>query len=125
MTDDGELRELFRSARALDEASAPAFHDVVDRARSRKIRTPASLLVRLAVATIVLLLAVLLVPRKAAPPATTSSPADALLSTRRWEAPTDFLLAVPGRDLYQSIPRIGVPMPLELSSPESKKGIRT
>lgn len=126
MTGERRLRELFESARRRDEASAPRFQEVLRRERptERAVRIPLAARVA-AIAIVLALIGLLAVSRRVARPTGDPSVAGELLSSGRWSGPTDFLLATPGRDLIQSTPRIGVPMPFDSVSSESRKGIRT
>jgi hypothetical protein len=126
VTDERRLRELFESARRRDEASAPRFLEVLRRERptERAVRIP--LAARFAAIAIVLaLIGLLAVSRRVARPTAVPPVTGELLSSARWSGPTDFLLTTPGRDLLRSTPRIGVPMPFDSVSSESRKGIRT
>jgi hypothetical protein len=78
-----------------------------------------------ALAVVLLLIGFLAARQRSIEPDRDPSAASELPSSGRWQAPTDFLLATPGRDLLGSIPRIGAPMPFPNGSSESKKGLRT
>ena len=126
MTGENRFRELFESARRRDEASAPRFQEVIRRERPTEGAVRIPLAARLAAIAIVLaLIGLLAVSRRVARPTVVPPVTGELLSSARWSGPTDFLLATPGGDLLRSTPRIGVPLPFDSVSSESRKGIRT
>jgi predicted membrane-bound mannosyltransferase len=116
---DREIARLFEAQRQADEASAPAFRELLARPRARRaplegwIWRPA-----LAAAAVVVVAAVLTFhrPARPAPPANrTRTPESALpaaaAALAAWKAPTDFLLETPGADLLTRVPALVHPAP--------------
>jgi hypothetical protein len=94
---DDRLRDAFAELRRVEAERAPQFERLwyVDPARSRLRVGPFP---RLALAALLLLVVVLaLVPMLRRPPQP---------SITAWKAPTDFLLATPGRELLHSTPEL-------------------
>ena len=88
---DASLRDAFAELRAQETARAPRF--------DRLWRPPAARrpLVAWTFAVMILIVASLMLwPRRSEKPSITA-----------WHAPTDFLLATPGRELLQSTPDLG------------------
>jgi hypothetical protein len=94
--DDGDLREAFAVLRREDERAAPTFEAVRARVRPRRVAPLGGLLAAASVAAAVLGV-VLRHPDPPPPP----------VSMSHWIAPTDFLLETPGREIVQTVPRIG------------------
>jgi len=94
--DDADLRQAFAVLRREDAKAAPIFEAVLARARPRRLAPLGGLLV--AASVVAAILGVLV--RRPDPP-----PPVASLGT--WIAPTDFLLDTPGRQIVQTVPRIG------------------
>jgi hypothetical protein len=95
--DDGDLREAFAVLRREDAKATPAFEAVRARLRAGPRRLAlGGLLAAASVAAVVLGVVV----RRADPPPPT-------VSLGQWVAPTDFLLDTPGREILQTVPRIG------------------
>jgi hypothetical protein len=112
-SDATTLQRLFRERQRRDEAAAPGFERVVHRpARGgagagggRRVPAAAGLLLLvLAVAGIVWRQ----LPGPAPSPAS-SADRPTLSGSATWKAPTDFLLAVPGRELLDSTPSFPYP----------------
>jgi len=102
-----ELRRLFAARQRREEAAAPSYERVIHRpARVRHGRR------RLALASCVLLLALLVVWRGRPEAPKLAAPDQPTITT--WKAPTDFLLAVPGGELLNSIPTFPDPDPRRL-----------
>jgi len=111
MTDDRDLRRLFRERRDTDEAGAPPFSRVrrseaarVRRSNRRSIAIPA-------IAAVAVVLAVILLREETTPKSLRPEAVASGASSPRWEdwtAPTDFLLEIPGRELLASTPPIGI-----------------
>ena len=103
--DDRELRERFRALRQEDAARTPSFQTTLVAARDRRTAapTPRRRVLGLAVATAVAagVVLMLLVGRHGRPGIAVD------LATARWEAPTDFLLRVPGNELLRTVPQLG------------------
>jgi hypothetical protein len=85
---DTSLRDAFAGLRAEESAHAPHFDHMV---RPRAARRPPALWAFAAMLLIVVTL--MLWPHRSKQPSITA-----------WRAPTDFLLATPGRELLQSTP---------------------
>ncbi len=112
MSNESDLRGLFQEARQADEASAPAFDKLRERARigdRHPSRARSVALAALAAVLGVVGLAVMLLQRPEPESARTGEGAigPKAVSLSDWEAPTDFLLDIPGRELLQSTPPIG------------------
>jgi len=96
---DHDLEERFHALRREDAAAAPPFHGTLAAARARQATPPRHRALGLAAAAVVI-----------------AGVAVALLLTRpdrhdttiaRWQAPTDFLLALPGEELLRTVPELG------------------
>ena len=94
--DDADLRQAFAVLRREDANAAPIFQAVLARARPRRLAPLGGLLVAASVAAAVLGIVV----RRPDPP-------KPMASMGTWIAPTDFLLSTPGREIVQTVPRIG------------------
>lgn len=111
MLGDDDLREHFAKLRAEDQARAGEFYSFLHRTRRRPThaRFPARIAVGTALAVMIVTAAVLIERsehRAAQGPQ---------LSITEWKSSTDFLLQTPGREILQSVPRIG-------ESPSSGEG---
>ena len=95
--DDVDLRQAFDALRHEDAKAAPAFEAVRARARPPRLTPLGGLLAAASVAAAILGLVV----RRPDPP-------PPMASMEQWTAPTDFLLETPGREILQTVPRIGV-----------------
>ena len=102
MTDDRDLRERFASLREADRTRAPSFEHLLRRSR-RDSRSGTRLVAAGLVAALVVAVSLLLSTRDRAVPAGGAT----IPSIASWRAPTDFLLATPGRDLLRTVPDIG------------------
>jgi len=121
MNDDRDLRENFDALRREDAGSSPAFDPMWDRAARRHASrrfTAASRQALWAAAGAVFLAAILY--RAASPPPETVSE-DVARAFAEWKAPTDFLLRTPGRELLETVPRVGVVLPSGLSDGMPRK----
>jgi len=102
--DDHRLRKGFEALRREDAAGTPPFRATVAAARARQAAAPGHRALRLAAAVVVAVAAVVVV--------STWRERDGIrldvdLATVRWQAPTDFLLKLPGDELLRSIPQLG------------------
>ncbi len=103
--DDHHLRAAFEALRREDAAGTPPFQATVAAARARPAAGPGHRALRLAAAAAaVALVAVVVV--------STRRERDGVrleidLATVRWQAPTDFLLKLPGDELLRSVPQLG------------------
>ncbi len=100
---DHDLGEQFHALRREDVASAPPFHTMLANARARRARPPRRRVLGLAAAALVAagVALALLIGRRDRHGMTID------LATVRWEAPTDFLLTLPGDDLLRAVPDLG------------------
>jgi hypothetical protein len=100
--DDHYLRKAFEALRREDAAGTTPFRATVAAARARPAAAPRHRVLRL-VAAVVALVAVVVV--------STRRERDGVrlqidLATVRWQAPTDFLLKLPGGELLRSVPQL-------------------
>jgi hypothetical protein len=94
--DDADLRQAFDALRREDAKAAPAFEAVRARVRPRSLIPLGGLLAAASVAAAILGFVV----RR-------PDPRPPVASMEQWIAPTDFLLDTPGREIVQTVPRIG------------------
>jgi hypothetical protein len=103
---DRDLEEQFHALRREDAATAPPFQATLAAARVRHAAPPRRRMIGLAAAVVIIAgaaLALLLTrPDRPDRPGVTIG-----LATVRWEAPTDFLLALPGDELLRAVPELG------------------
>ncbi len=103
--DDRELRDRFQALRREDAGGAPPFGATLARARARGAGTwPPRWTVWLA-AAVVAVVVVLVGARVLFTNGRQGGLID--LAAVRWEAPTDFLLALPGEELLRAVPELG------------------
>ena len=102
--DDHQIRKGFEALRREDAAGTPSFRATVAAARARPAASRGQRALRLAAAVVVAVVAALLV-RTWRGRDTVRLQVD--LATVRWQAPTDFLLKLPGDELLRSIPQLG------------------
>jgi hypothetical protein len=107
---DRELRESFARLREDERPGAGSFRVPVRAARSARPR----LLVPLLLSSVALMSVVVL---RALSERVDRSPPRPVPPVSSWEAPTDFLLETPGRDLLRAIPPIGQLRGWELGKP--------
>ncbi len=123
MNDDRDLRENFDALRREDEGASPAFDPMWDRAARRHTSrrfTAASRQALWAAAGAAFLAGATILYRAASPPPETVS-VDVARAFAEWRAPTDFLLRTPGRELLETVPRVGVVLPYGLSDGTARK----
>ena len=121
--DEREIASAFAQLRRADEASAPSFHATLTSARAGRMSQHSAIGRVLAVATLLVVIVGLAVLRPKHPPASrrpVPAPSSARASLESWESPTDFLLDMPGSELWRGLPRL--PSNLPTNSPSSKKG---
>jgi hypothetical protein len=129
VNDDNDLRRRFAALRRAEAPHAPDFERLLSRpVAPRPPRAAARAGLAALAAVLVAALGLTLyrsAPRPVVPPAAREpapaaapTPAD-LPSLARWRAPTDFLLATPGRELLYTLPRIGVATPAVTDSSRS------
>jgi hypothetical protein len=113
MNDDRDLRESFDALRREDEGASPAFNSMWDRAArrdaSRRLTHASRQAVWVAAGVAFLAGATILYWTPSPPPEAVS--ADVARAFAEWRAPTDFLLRTPGRELLETVPRVGVDLP--------------
>src|SRR5258707_14454886 len=102
---DNDLRDRFAALRREEEAQAPDFVVLASGSAARQRRRPAGKMIVLATclammiaAAIFLLRPVLLKPKQ--------GPGSPVASITEWNAPTDFLLETPARELLPTVPAI-------------------
>ena len=101
--DDREIARLFEERRQADEASAPAFRELLARPRARRA-APAGRILRpaLAAAAILLVVAAALLLDRPKPREPELLAAGSALAA--WKSPTDSLLETPGAELTSQLP---------------------
>jgi hypothetical protein len=117
MNDDRDLRERFDAMRRDDEGASPAFNPMWDRAARRAASRQFTISSRQALwaaAGAAFLAGATIIYRAASPPPKTVSE-EVARAFAEWKAPTDFLLRTPGRELLETVPRVGVDLPSGLS----------
>jgi hypothetical protein len=100
---DHDLRDRFAALRREDANHATPFETMLARARARRTGPPRRVVLGL-VAIAAVLAAVglaILLPRRHRD----GAPID--LATVHWQAPTDFLLELPGAELLRTVPELG------------------
>lgn len=103
--DDRDLGERFAAWRREEETGAPRFERVWPRAAGSHARRAGPWLVAAAAGLSLAAFFLLRVAPRA-------EPRVPLVSITGWKAPTDFLLQVPGREILNSVPRLGQPVPV-------------
>ena len=101
---DADLRAAFAALRSEEGVNAPSFEEVLGAATRGAVRRRRPWLVPALTGTIAaaaLVVAVMAV-RHPPDPRIPAGP-----GIEAWTAPTDFLLETPGRDLLETVPRIG------------------
>ena len=94
--DDADLRQAFEVLRREEAKAAPAFEAVRARRAPRRLAPLGGLLAAASVTAAILGV----VARRSDPP-------PPMASMEQWIAPTDFLLDTPGREILETVPRIG------------------
>jgi hypothetical protein len=113
MNDDRDLRENFDALRREEEGASPAFDPIWDRAARRHASRRSSRASRQtlwAAAGAAFFVGATILYR-APSPAPESVSEDVARAFAEWKAPTDFLLRTPGRELLETVPRVGVDLP--------------
>lgn len=105
---DADLRRAFAALRREEAKATPTFEAVRTRVRSgpRRLAPLGGLLAAASVAAAILAIVV----RRPDPP-------PPMVSMEQWIAPTDFLLDTPGREMLQTVPRIGLDLKPRSVSP--------
>jgi len=101
--DDDQLRNGFEALRRADAAGTPSFRATLAAARARQAASRGHRALRLAAAVVALLAAAVVWTWRGRD--TVRLRID--LATVRWQAPTDFLLTLPGDELLRSVPQLG------------------
>jgi len=122
MNDDRDLRESFDALRREDEGASPAFDPMWDRAARRDARRFMLTLRQAlwAAAGVGFLAGATILYRAASPPPKTVNE-EVARAFAEWRAPTDFLLRTPGREMLETVPRVGVDLPSGLSDGMRRK----
>jgi hypothetical protein len=122
---DREIAQLFEEQRRADEASAPAFRDLLARRRAPKaplmgwIWGPA-----VAAAAVLVVVAVLLLDRPHPRPVPASPLPAVAVMLAAWKAPTDVLLRTPGAELLSGVPTLVSRLPDdETRRPPAMEGV--
>lgn len=103
--DDRHLKQAFEALRREDAAAGPSFHATVAAARARRPGVARRRALGLAAVVVVAAIAVVVASTWQ------MQHGDRLeidLATVRWQAPTDFLLKLPGVELLRSVPQLGL-----------------
>ncbi len=103
--DDPHLKQAFEALRREAAAGTPPFRATVAAARTRRAAAPGGRrALRLAAAVILVVVGVVVVSIRRHRDGVRL---EIDLATVRWQAPTDFLLTLPGDDLLRSVPQLG------------------
>jgi hypothetical protein len=105
-----ELGRLFSELRRADEASAPPFRRLLERARAARGAPSRPRLLPFAALSVVIAaaaLAVVLYRRPALQTASRERP----VAVSQWRSPTDWLLQTPGSELLSELPELPAPFP--------------
>ena len=102
--DDHHLKQAFEALRREGSAGTPPFGTTVAAARARQTAAPRRRALGLAAVVVVAVAAVVVVSTGRN---LTGGPLGIDLATVRWQAPTDFLLKLPGDELLRSVPQLG------------------
>jgi len=103
--DDPQLKQAFEALRREAAAGTPPFRATVAAARTRRAAAPGGRrALRLAAAVILVVVGVVVVSIRRHRDGVRL---EIDLATVRWQAPTDFLLTLPGDDLLRSVPQLG------------------
>ena len=101
--DDHDVKQAFEALRREDAAGRPSFQATVAAARARRADAPGRRVLGLAAVVAVLVAVIVLSIRHGRD----GSRLDIDLAAVRWQAPTDFLLKLPGDELLRSVPQLG------------------
>ena len=100
--DDHDLRKDFAALRREDAATTPLFRATVAAARARRATAPGRRALWLAAVVLAVAAVVVVSTRRNR----RGSRLEIDLATVRWQAPTDFLLKLPGDELLRSVPQL-------------------
>ena len=101
--DDQHVRQGFEALRREAANGTPPFRATIAAARARPTARPVRRALGLAAAVIALVAVVFISTRRER----NGIPLEIDLATVRWQAPTDFLLNLPGSELLRSMPQLG------------------
>jgi ferric-dicitrate binding protein FerR (iron transport regulator) len=102
--DDPHLKRAFEALRREDAAGCPSFQATVAGARARRAGVARRRALGLVAVVVVAVIAVVVASTWRVQK---SDRLEIDLATVRWQAPTDFLLKLPGVELLRSIPQLG------------------
>ena len=100
--DDHHVKQAFEALRREDAAGGPSFQATVAAARARRTGAPGHRVLRLAAVVAVLVTVVVLSIRHGRD----GRRLEIDLAAVRWQAPTDFLLTLPGDAVLRSVPQL-------------------
>ncbi len=101
--DDHHVKQAFEALRREDATGGPSFRATVAAARARRTGAPGRHVLGLAAVVGVVVAVVVLAIRHDRD----DSRLEFDLAAVRWQAPTDFLLKLPGAELLRSVPQLG------------------
>jgi hypothetical protein len=102
--DDQHLKRAFEALRRKEAAGGPLFQATVAAARARRAGVPRRRALGLAAVVVAAVIALVVASTRRI---RTSDRLEIDLATVRWQAPTDFLLKLPGVELLRSVPQLG------------------
>jgi len=100
--EDHHVKQVFEALRREDAAGAPPFPATIAAARARRTARPRRRALGLAAAVIVVVAVVVISTWRDR----SGVRLEIDLATVRWQAPTDFLLNLPGNELLRSVPQL-------------------
>ena len=100
--DDHHVEQAFEALRREGAAGTPPFAATIAAARARRTARPRRRALGLAAALVVVAIVFIAIRRERA-----GVRLEIDLATVRWQAPTDFLLNLPGDELLRSVPQLG------------------
>ena len=100
--DDHHVKQAFEALRREDAAATPPFAATIAAARARRMARPRRRALGLAAVIVVVAVVVVSLRRER-----DGVRLEIDLATVRWQAPTDFLLNLPGDELLRSVPQLG------------------
>ncbi len=100
--DDHHVKQAFEALRREDAAGAPPFAATIAAGRARRTARPRRRVGLVAAVIVVVAVVVISLRRER-----DGVRLEIDLATVRWQAPTDFLLHLPGDELLRSVPQLG------------------
>ena len=100
--DDHHVKQVYEALRREDAAATPPFAATIAAARARRMARPRRRALGLAAVIVVVAVVVVSLRRER-----DGVRLEIDLATVRWQAPTDFLLNLPGDELLRSVPQLG------------------